>query len=51
MSNGLDPDSVGPDLDPNCLKRLSVDDRNAVYRSIATRLTQTIRYVYRLTGV
>ena len=30
MSNGLDPDqdrhSVGPDLGPNCLQRLSVDD-------------------------
>ena len=29
MSNGLDPDqarhSVGPDLDPNCLQRLSAD--------------------------
>ena len=31
MSNGLDPDqgrrSVGPDLDPNCLQRLSADDK------------------------
>ena len=30
VSNGLDPDqhrhSVGPDLDPNCLQRLSADD-------------------------
>ena len=29
MSNSLDPDqarlSVGPDLDPNCLQRLSAD--------------------------
>ena len=31
VSNGLNPDqdrhSVGPDLDPNCLQRLSVDDK------------------------
>ena len=30
VSNSLDPDqdrrNVGPDLDPNCLKRLSADD-------------------------
>ena len=30
VSNSLDPDQarpfVGPDLDPNCLQRLSVDD-------------------------
>ena len=30
MSNSLDPDqarrSVGPDLDPNCLPKLSADD-------------------------
>ena len=32
MSNGLDPDqdrhSVGPDLGPNCLQRLSADDKS-----------------------
>ena len=32
MSNNLDPDqdrhSVGPDLGPNCLQRLSVDDKS-----------------------
>ena len=31
VSNSLNPDqdrhSVGPDLDPNCLKRLSADDK------------------------
>ena len=31
VSNGLDPDQdrhfVGPDLDPNCLQRLSADDK------------------------
>ena len=31
MSNGLDPDqdlsSFGPDLGPNCLQRLSADDK------------------------
>ena len=29
MSNSLDPDQarhVGPDLDPNCLQRLTADD-------------------------
>ena len=33
VSNGLDPDqdqhSVGPDLGPNCLQRLSADDKKA----------------------
>ena len=32
VSNGLDPDqnwqSVGPDLGPNCLQRLSADDKS-----------------------
>ena len=32
MSNSVDPDqdrhSVGPDLDPNCLQRLSTDDKS-----------------------
>ena len=32
VSNNLDPDqdrhSVGPDLDPNCLQRLSADDKS-----------------------
>ena len=31
VSNSLDPDqdgrSVGPDLDPNCLQRLSAEDK------------------------
>ena len=33
MSNSLDPDqdrhSVGPDLGPNCLQRLSADDKKS----------------------
>ena len=33
MSNHLDPDqdqhSVGPDLGPNCLQRLAVDDKSS----------------------
>ena len=33
VSNGLDPDqdrhSVGPDLGPNCLQRLSADDKSS----------------------
>ena len=32
VANGLDPDqdrqSVGPDLGPNCLQKLSADDKN-----------------------
>ena len=32
LSNSLDPDQdgqkVGPDLDPNCLQRLSLDDKS-----------------------
>ena len=34
MSNGLDSDqdrqSVGPDLGPNCLQRLSADNKNCL---------------------
>ena len=32
VPNNLDPDqdSVGPDLDPNCLQRLSADDKSRV---------------------
>ena len=37
MSNSLDPDQawhvVGPDLGPNCLKRLSVDDKSCLSSS------------------
>ena len=28
VSNSLDPDFVGPDLDPNCLQKLSADDKS-----------------------
>ena len=28
MSNSLDPDSVSPDLGPNCLQRLSADNKS-----------------------
>ena len=34
MSNSLNPDQarhfVGPDLDPNCLQRLSADDKSSL---------------------
>ena len=37
VSNGLDPDqdrhSVGPDLGPNCLPRLSADDKSTLVRT------------------
>ena len=36
MINGLDPDQVqhyvNPDLGPNCLQRLSVDDKSPLVR-------------------
>ena len=36
VSNGLDPDQarhfVGPDLSPNCLQRLSADDKSRHWR-------------------
>ena len=36
MSNGFDPDQdqhfVGPDLSPNCLQRLSADDKSPLAR-------------------
>ena len=39
MSNGLDPDhdlhSVGPDQGPNCLQRLSADDKVAASKERA----------------
>ena len=28
VSNSLDPDPDGPDLGPNCLQRLSADDKS-----------------------
>ena len=35
MSNGLDPDqdrlNVGPDMGPNCMQRLSADDKSGHY--------------------
>ena len=38
MSNGLDSDqerhSVGPDLDPNCLQRLSADGQLLLARRV-----------------
>ena len=40
MSNSLDPDqdesSVGPDLGPNCLQRLSADDNIALFTDVFT---------------
>ena len=43
VSNGLDPDqdrhSVGPDLVPNCLQRLSADDKVATSKERVKTLT------------
>ena len=42
MSNSLDPDQarhfVGPDLGPNCLQRLSVDDKKGVLSLCSERV-------------
>ena len=39
MSNSLDPDQdrrpVGPDQGPNCLQRLSADDKSRCYTKVA----------------
>ena len=44
MSNSLDPDqdrhSVGPDLNPNCLQRLSADEKEL---GLCIRFTRTFR--------
>ena len=51
VSNSLDPDqarrSVGPDLGPNCLKRLSADDtrRQRVNESVADNQCQEDKVV------
>ena len=41
MSNSLDPDQaqhfVGPDLDPNCLQRLSADDTPAALFGLSVK--------------
>ena len=57
MSNSLDPDddqcSIGPDLGPNCLQRLSADDnirqefRASAYESILEHTYRRINiYMY-----
>ena len=42
MSNGLDPDqdrhSVGPDLGPNCLQRISADDKSRHWQGKSSRV-------------
>ena len=58
MSNGFDPDqdqhSVGPDLGPNCLQKLSAEDKFADSRVNVTLLTknnwQTVKARIRLEG-
>ena len=48
MSNSLDPDQarrfVGPDLDPNCLQRLSAD-QNSRESLLRPLLTGHVRYI------
>ena len=43
MSNGLDPDQdrhcVGPDLGPNCLQRLSADDKKELITKMLITLS------------
>ena len=43
VSNGLDPDqdqhSVGPDLGPNCLQKLSADNQNCLQQGKSFRIS------------
>ena len=51
VSNGLDPDQeryfVGPHLDPNCLQRLSADDKVAASKE-RVKLWRSSRHMYRI---
>ena len=53
MSNSLDPDQagcfVGPDLGPNCLQRLSIDDKSCNVLSLLIRV-QTVCKGYQPKG-
>ena len=50
MSNGLDPDQdrsyVGPDLGPNCLQRLSADDKSPQAREELTVNPSDAKFFY-----
>ena len=41
LSNGLDPDSVGPDLGPNSLQRLSAEIKERVNNKVLIVYKQT----------
>ena len=59
MSNGLDPDqvqcSVSPDLDPNCLQRLSADEKVATSKErvnlFSIIMVKDTRYQVRLSTI
>ena len=46
MSNGLDPDqsqlSVGPDLGPSCLQRLSADSKSLLWQAKSYSMSEHI---------
>ena len=46
VSNSSDPDqdrhSVGPDLGPNCLQRLSTDDKSRLYQEKGSYILTTV---------
>ena len=48
LSNSLDPDqdrqNVGPDLGPNCLQRLSADDRSPILQGKSYRKENLYHY-------
>ena len=48
VSNGLDPDQdrryVGPDLGPNCLQRLSADDRTLAKKEFRSYQCQDYKF-------
>ena len=52
MSNSLDPDqdrpSVGPDLGPKCLQRLSADDKSCSKQGNSSVSNEKIFYLFKV---
>ena len=49
MSNSIDLDLVGPDLDPNCLQKLSSDDTSRQTDSVSRK--SDIGKLFVITGI
>ena len=49
VSNSLDPDQdqhiVGPDLDPNCLLRLSADNKRSLHQKTAPAHSERLEVI------